>query len=220
MAGNWIDWFYPWVSHILVVRIVQLGSTDCFWWGHEVEQTHWIVRCQGFLILSEKYLQDLLLWLWANHVGIYTLTDLPDIAWSSNFVQLKNCAFTFRITNLFTCIHGVMAQFNHVKHISAPSTRVLPTKVLELDNVSRWFMRLLNYTQCVTMLKFQPSNSQVLYFDPSPRPKNAIPRWYTGRKWHIPTASNRKKSRGWIKAYDMGQGEGFIVPLQSCTGRE
>ena len=61
---------------------------------------------------------------------------------------------------------------------------------------------------------------QVLYFDPSPRPKNAIPRWYTGRKWHIPTASNRKRSRGRIKAYDMGQGEGLIVPLQSSTGRE
>ena len=60
----------------------------------------------------------------------------------------------------------------------------------------------------------------MLYFDPSPRPKNAIPRGYTGRKWHIPTASNRKRLRGRIKAYDMGQGEGLIVPLQSCIGRE
>ena len=50
-------------------------------------------------------------------------------------------------------------------------------------------------------------------FGPSTQPKNAIPRWYTGRKWHIPMASNRKRSRGWIKAYDMGQGEGPIVPL-------
>ena len=33
-------------------------------------------------------------------------------------------------------------------------------------------------------------------------------------------ASNRKKSRGRIKAYDIGQGEGPIVPLQWCTGRE
>ena len=57
-------------------------------------------------------------------------------------------------------------------------------------------------------------------FWPSPRPKNAIPRWYTGRKWHIPMASNQKRSRGRIKAYDMGQGEGPIVPLQWCTGRE
>ena len=33
-------------------------------------------------------------------------------------------------------------------------------------------------------------------------------------------ASNRKKSRGRIKAYDMEQGEGPIVRLQWCTGRE
>ena len=54
----------------------------------------------------------------------------------------------------------------------------------------------------------------MLCFDPSPGPKNAIPRWYTGRKWYIPMASNRKRSRWRIKAYDMGQGEGPIVPLQ------
>ena len=57
-------------------------------------------------------------------------------------------------------------------------------------------------------------------FWPSTQPKNAIPRWYTGKKWHIPMASNRKRSRGWIKAYDMGQGEGPIVLLQWYTGRE
>ena len=57
-------------------------------------------------------------------------------------------------------------------------------------------------------------------FWPSTRPKNTIPRWCTGRKWHIPMASNRKRSRGRIKAYNMGQGEGPTVPLQWCTGRE
>ena len=64
------------------------------------------------------------------------------------------------------------------------------------------------------------NHSTVVIFWLSPRPKNTIPRWYTGRKWHIPMASNRKRSRGRIKAYDMGQGEGPIVPLQWCTGRE
>ena len=64
------------------------------------------------------------------------------------------------------------------------------------------------------------NNQPTVIFWPSTRPKNAIPRWYTGRKWHIPMASNRKRSRGRIKAYDMGQGEGPIVPLQWCTGRE
>ena len=60
----------------------------------------------------------------------------------------------------------------------------------------------------------------IVIFWPSTRPKNAIPRWCTGRKWHIPMASNRKRSRGRIKAYNMGQGEGPTVPLQWCTGRE
>ena len=50
-------------------------------------------------------------------------------------------------------------------------------------------------------------------FWPSTRPKNTIPRWCTGRKWHIPMASNRKRSRGRIKAYNMGQGKGPTVPL-------
>ena len=57
-------------------------------------------------------------------------------------------------------------------------------------------------------------------FWPSTRPKNAIPRWCTGRKWHIPMANNRKRSRGRIKAYNMGQGEGPTMPLQWCTGRK
>ena len=63
------------------------------------------------------------------------------------------------------------------------------------------------------------SKSSVMFW-PLIRPKNAIPRWCTGRKWHIPMARNRKRSRGRIKADNMGQGEGPTVPLQWCTGRE
>ena len=54
-------------------------------------------------------------------------------------------------------------------------------------------------------------------FDPA---KNAIPRWCTGMKWHIPMASNRKRSRGRIKADNMGHGEGPTVPLQSAAPEE
>ena len=57
-------------------------------------------------------------------------------------------------------------------------------------------------------------------FWPSTQPKNAIPRWCTWRKWHIPMASNRKRSHGWIKADNMGQGEGPTVPLQSDAPEE
>ena len=63
-------------------------------------------------------------------------------------------------------------------------------------------------------------STATVIFWPSTRPKNAIPRWCTGKKWHIPIASNRKRSRGRIKAYNMGQGEGPTVPLQWCTGRK
>ena len=37
----------------------------------------------------------------------------------------------------------------------------------------------------------------VLTFDPAQR--NVIPRWCTRRKWHIPMASNRKRSRGRLR---------------------
>ena len=58
----------------------------------------------------------------------------------------------------------------------------------------------------------------VLTFDPAP--KNVIPRWCTGRKWHIPMASNRKRSRGRIKAYNMGQGEGPTITIQTYEPEE
>ena len=61
----------------------------------------------------------------------------------------------------------------------------------------------------------------LLCFDLRPGPKkNAIPRWCTRRKWHIPMASNRKRSRGRIKAYNMGQGEGPTVPIQTDAPEE
>ena len=75
-------------------------------------------------------------------------------------------------------------------------------------------------TMGLIILKNIKTEAVFVIFWPSTQPKNIIPRWYTGRKWHIPMASNRKRSRGRIKAYDMGQGEGPIVPLQWCTGRE
>ena len=62
------------------------------------------------------------------------------------------------------------------------------------------------------------STCYVLIFDPAQR--NAIQRWCTGRKWHIPMASNRKRSHGRIKAYNMGQGEGPTVPIQTDAPEE
>ena len=82
-----------------------------------------------------------------------------------------------------------------------------------------WWLSLPHLVSNSSDLELNRGSHSVIFW-PSTQPQNIIPRWYTGRKWHIPMASNRKRSRGRIKAYDMGQGEGLIVPLQSCTGRE
>ena len=59
----------------------------------------------------------------------------------------------------------------------------------------------------------------MLYFDLRPSPKMLFqgdtPEGSDTFQWPV-----IKRSRGQIKAYDMGQGEGTIVPLQWCTGRE
>ena len=58
----------------------------------------------------------------------------------------------------------------------------------------------------------------ILTFDPG---KYAIPKWCIGRKWHIPIASNRKKSCRRDLADEMGPGKkshGTLIDW--CTGRE
>ena len=60
----------------------------------------------------------------------------------------------------------------------------------------------------------------MLCFDLFDPPKNAIQGDAPEGSGHIPMASNRKRSRVRIKAYNMGQGEGPTVPIQTCTGRE
>ena len=57
----------------------------------------------------------------------------------------------------------------------------------------------------------------ILIFDPV---KHAIPKWCTGRKWHIPMASNRKKSRRriWLTKWDKVKAHDTLIDW--CTGRE
>ena len=77
------------------------------------------------------------------------------------------------------------------------------------------FAHFANFMMLIVS-NLNPSCSGTVMFWPSTRPpKNAIPKWCTGRKWHIPMASNRKGSRGRIKAYNMGQGEGPTLPIQT-----
>ena len=57
----------------------------------------------------------------------------------------------------------------------------------------------------------------ILTFDTA---KYAIPKWCTGRKWHIPMASNRKKSRMriWLTKWDKVKAHDTFI--DRCTGRE
>ena len=57
----------------------------------------------------------------------------------------------------------------------------------------------------------------ILTFDPA---KHAIPKWCTGRKWHIPMARNRKKSRRriWVTKWDKVKAHDTLIDW--CTGRE
>ena len=57
----------------------------------------------------------------------------------------------------------------------------------------------------------------ILTFDPA---KHAIPKWCTGRKWHIPMASNRKKLRRWIWLSKWDNVKTHDTLIDWCTGRE
>ena len=50
--------------------------------------------------------------------------------------------------------------------------------------------------------------------------KHAIPKWCTGRKWHIPMASNRKKSRWRIWLTKWAKVKAHDTLIDWCTGRE
>ena len=57
----------------------------------------------------------------------------------------------------------------------------------------------------------------ILTFDSA---KHVIPKWCTGRKWHIPMASNRKKSRRRILLTKWDKVKAHDTLIDWCTGRE
>ena len=70
-----------------------------------------------------------------------------------------------------------------------------------------------------TFLRFMSWTSVVFW--PSTRPKNAIPRWCTGRKWHILMAVMRGNPVGgnWLmKCDEVKNSHGTLIDW--CTGRE
>ena len=70
---------------------------------------------------------------------------------------------------------------------------------------------------------FKPLQSSNIYicciltFDPA---KHAISKWCIGRKWHIPMASNWKKSRRWIWLTKWDKVKAHDTLIDWCTGRE
>ena len=150
------------------------------------------------------------------------------------FNQVRGCsswAYSFLLTNSYiSCIAKSESQlFFKIILVWSTSLWLVVLTLADSAQISMSFCVefpleiTVKYIFC-RLLKsiFFSLTSQCVMFWPSTRPhqKNAIPRWCTGRKWHIPMASNRKRSRGRVKAYNMGQGEGPTVPIQTDAPEE
>ena len=82
-----------------------------------------------------------------------------------------------------------------------------------------WFSKCSTSLSSFLLLMYLVTSAVLcVIFWPSTRPKKCYSKVIHRKE--VTHSSNRKRSRGRIKAYDMGQGEGPIVPLQWCTGRE
>ena len=69
--------------------------------------------------------------------------------------------------------------------------------------------------------KSKPKLNKTVIFWPSTRPKNAIPSWCTGRRWHILMAVMRGNRVGgnWLMKWDeLKNSHGTLI--EWCTGRE
>ena len=82
--------------------------------------------------------------------------------------------------------------------------RVMDTNVKKIPHVEFW---KINKEGLFYKLTFGPD-------------KHAIPKWCTGKKWHIPIASNRKKScrRVWLMKWDKVKAHDTLIDWSN--GRE
>ena len=76
---------------------------------------------------------------------------------------------------------------------------------------------IISNVKIVYVCLFQRCQCCILTFDSA---KHAIPKWCTGRKWPIPMASNREKSRKriWLTKWDTVKAHDTLIDW--CTGRE
>ena len=113
-----------WVKKWLNI-LVTWGRSGCFCWGCEDDESHWTVRCQAHLILSEYYSPDLSLWL--MHVfGIHGFRP----TWPWLIIEVRNffnhlvtvlwstAPWPLRTTNVFGYFRKFWhyTQFEFVKH--------------------------------------------------------------------------------------------------------
>ena len=124
---------------------------------------------------------------------------IPDCAAPKcDFLLLSNCYFTLST--------GFVTRFQRNRNKWKSTTEVLPRRF----NWKKIQPRIL---QKITFRRL----CYILTFDPG---KHAISKWCTRRKWHIPMASNRKKSRRriWLTKWDKVKAHDTLIDW--CTGRE
>ena len=139
------------------------------------------------------------------------------------FELVSLCPFptTITITPRATPLH-----YEHLLNSNTVSFDIV-TDVLQRDSFVPFLSLIrLNYVQILSIYlkekwfhlkeidNIYNNYCCILTFDPA---KHAIPKWCTGRKWHIPMASNRKKSRRqiWLTKW-----EAHDTLIDWCTGRE
>ena len=87
---------------------------------------------------------------------------------------------------------------------------LLNIAVRRIENNIRYFFRKFIFMLLVFIIMFSITIIKkfktyiCVIFWPSTRPKNAIPRWCTGRRWHIPMAVMRgnRVSGNWLMKWD------------------
>ena len=139
--------------------------------------------------------------------------------YSCSFIK---CCFQ----DLFSITRSILVQFpSSFLSICLVSVDVMYPKS-RIDTTAAWKNCVLFYRIGLTSLRsitwISPLISEnhhccILTFGPA---KHAIPKWCTGRKWHIPMASNRKKSRRriWLTKWDKVKAHDTLIDW--CTGRE
>ena len=116
----------------------------------------------------------------------------------------------------FNSVYCQVAWGNRIHRVVSPSPA---TSVLDmtLNNQMVRFQWCWSFGEYGALLHSYISQCCILTFDPA---KYAIQKWCTRRKWHIPMASNQKKSHRqiWLTKWDKVKAHDTLIDW--CTRRE